>query len=164
VAPSIIVYKFLKLSYVQHSGGLDVSFFWLTPAFVIAAAGAYRLGKFNLDTTQSFNFKGMPTPAVGLLIASFPLIFWYSGNTTIVGIFLNKWFWYAFILVISYLMVSNLPIMSLKFKDFSLKNNIPKIILLIVSIVLALLLKWLAVPVIFLIYIAVSLAFKKRFS
>src|SRR5436190_22725011 len=58
VAPSIIVYQFLKLSYAQNSGGLDVSFFWLTPAFIIAAAGAYRLGKFNLDTTQSFNFKG----------------------------------------------------------------------------------------------------------
>jgi CDP-diacylglycerol--serine O-phosphatidyltransferase len=164
VAPSIIVYQFLKLSYAQQSGGLDVSFFWLTPAFIIAAAGAYRLGKFNLDTTQSFSFKGVPTPAVGLLIASFPLIYWYSNNTTVVGILLNKWFWYGFILGISYLMVSNLPIMSLKFKDFSLKNNIPKIILLIVSIVLAVLLKWMAVPVIFLIYIAVSLTFKKRFS
>jgi CDP-diacylglycerol--serine O-phosphatidyltransferase len=164
VAPSIIVYQFLKLSYAQHSGALDVSFFWLTPAFIIAAAGAYRLGKFNLDATQSFSFKGVPTPAVGLLIASFPLIYWYSRETTVIGVLLNKWFWYGFILFISYLMVSNLPIMSLKFKDFSLKNNIPKIILLVVSIVLAVLLKWMAVPVIFLIYIAVSLAFKKRFS
>jgi len=92
------------------------------------------------------------------------LIYWYSRDTTVIGVLLNKWFWYGFILFISYLMVSNLPIMSLKFKDFSLKNNIPKIILLVVSIVLAVLLKWMAVPVIFLIYIAVSLAFKKRFS
>ncbi len=164
VAPSIIVYQFLKLSYAQHSGGLDVSFFWLTPAFIIAAAGAYRLGKFNLDMTQSYNFKGVPTPAVGLLIASFPLIYWYTSNTTVVNLFLNKWFWYGFILVVSYLMVSRLPVMSLKFKDFSLKNNMPKIILAIIAIVSALLLKWLAVPIVFVIYIAVSLAFKKRFS
>jgi CDP-diacylglycerol--serine O-phosphatidyltransferase len=59
-------------------------------------------------------------------------------------------------------MVSNLPIISLKFKDYSLKNNLPKIILLVVSVVLILFLKWLAVPAIFILYIAVSLAFKNK--
>ena len=43
----------------------------------------------------------------------------------------NKWLLYAVIVMLSYLMVSNLPMMSLKFKDYSLKNNIPKIILLV---------------------------------
>jgi CDP-diacylglycerol---serine O-phosphatidyltransferase len=162
VAPSMIVYQFLKLSYAQHGDGLDVSFIWLVPAFIIAATGAYRLGKFNLDNTQSYSFKGVPTPAVGLLIASFPLIYWYTDNKMVIEIFLNKWYWYIFILLAGYLMVSNLPIMSLKFKDFSLKNNIPKIILFSAAVILALFLKWLAVPAIFILYIAVSLAFKNK--
>ena len=162
VAPSIIVYQFLRLSYAQHGDSFETSFIWLTPAFIIAAAGAYRLGKFNLDSSQAYHFKGVPTPAAGLLIASFPLIYWYTDNKTIIEILLNKWFWYVFILLISYLMVSNLPIMSLKFKDFTLKNNAPKIILLAVAVVLAIFLKWLAVPAIFILYIAVSLAFKNK--
>jgi CDP-diacylglycerol---serine O-phosphatidyltransferase len=162
VAPSVIVYQFLRLSYAQHSGGLDTSFFWLAPAFIIAAAAAYRLARFNLDTSQSFSFKGVPTPAIGLMIASFPLIYWYSRGITVVELFLNKWFWYGFILLVSYLMVSNLPIMSLKFKDFSLRNNVPKLILLILAVILGLLLKWIAVPAIFILYIAVSLVFKTK--
>jgi CDP-diacylglycerol--serine O-phosphatidyltransferase len=162
VAPSLIVYQFLKQSYAQQGNGLDVSFAWLVPAFIIAAAGAYRLGKFNLDTEQTYSFKGVPTPAAGLLIASFPLIYWYTDNKQVIEILLNKWTWYIFIFLISYLMVSNLPIMSVKFKDYSLKNNIPKIILLVGSAILVLLFQWLAVPAIFILYIALSLALKNK--
>jgi CDP-diacylglycerol--serine O-phosphatidyltransferase len=162
VAPALIVYKFLRLSYAQQGNGLDVSFVWLVPAFIIAAAGAYRLGRFNIDIAQSYSFKGVPTPAVGLLIASFPLIYWFTDRMIIADLFTNKWFWYGVILLVSYLMISNLHIMSLKFKDFSLKNNIPKVILLVASALLVFVLKWLAVPAIFLLYIAVSLAFKSK--
>jgi CDP-diacylglycerol--serine O-phosphatidyltransferase len=162
VAPSMIVYRFLQMSYAEHGSGLDTSFIWLAPAFIIAAAAAYRLGKFNIDSSQTYNFKGMPTPAVGLLIASCPLIYWYTDNATVIEIFHNKWFWYAFIFVISWLMVSNLPIMSLKIKDFTLKNNMPKLILLVVAIAAILVFKWLAVPLILLAYVVISLLFRRQ--
>ena len=162
VAPSMIVYQFLRLSYAQQGNGLDVSFLWVVPAFVIAAAGAYRLARFNIDTSKSYGFKGVPIPAAGLLIASFPLIYWYTDSMVVADLFVNKWFWYAIILLISYLMVSNLPLLGLKFKDYTVKNNIPKIILVVASIILILFLKWLAVPAIFILYIAVSLAFKNK--
>ena len=55
--------------------GLNISWLLLTPAFFIACAAAYRLAKFNIATDQHYGFKGVPTPAVGLLIASFPLIY-----------------------------------------------------------------------------------------
>ena len=51
---------------------------------------------------------------------------------------------------------------ALKFKDLSLKNNRPKIILLVIGAVAALFLKWLAVPVIFIAYIILSLANKNK--
>ncbi len=162
VAPSLIIYHFLRLSFAREENGLDIPWAVLTPAFIIACAAAYRLAKFNLDTEQQYGFKGVPTPAVGLLIASFPLIYWYSNNETIVTLFQNKWVWYAVSLILSYLMVSNLPLMALKFKDYSLKNNMPKIVLLLIAVLAALLLKWIAVPVVFIAYIALSLIFKNK--
>ena len=162
VAPGMIVYQFLRLSYASDPNGMDVSLVLLLPALLIPCAAAYRLGKFNLDESQQFGFKGVPTPAAGLLIASFPLIYWYSKNATAVNLLQNKWIWYAIIVLISFLMVSNLPLMALKFKNFSVKSNLPKIILLLAAIIAAILLKWLAVPVVFILYIILSLAFKNK--
>ena len=159
VAPSLIVYHFLRLSYARQEDGLNVSWVLLTPAFIIACAAAYRLAKFNIATDQHYGFKGVPTPAVGLLIASFPLIYY---STTMDDLFQNKWTWYAIIIVLSWLMVSNLPLMALKFKDFSVKNNLPKIILILLAIVAGIFLNWLAVPLVFVAYIILSLAFKNK--
>lgn len=161
VAPGMIVYQFLRMSFAQEQGALDTSVVWLLPAFIIPAAAAYRLGKFNLDSSQSYGFKGVPTPAVGLLIASFPLIYWYTDSLPVINLLLNKWFWYAFIAVVSYLMVSSLPMMALKFRSLELKKLLPLLILVVVGIVAILLVKWLAVPILFVAYVLVSLLLKK---
>jgi len=162
VAPGLILYQFLRMSFMKQEDGLEVSMLWLIPALIVPCAAAYRLAKFNIDSSQQYIFKGMPSPAAGLLIASLPLIYWHTDSEPILKLLLNKWFLYALILFISYLMVSNLFLMSLKFKDFSIKNNLPKIILLIIAIVAAVFLKWLAVPVVFIFYILLSLAFKNK--
>ena len=162
VAPSMIIYQFLRMSYASNEGGIDTSVFLLAPAFVMAAAGAYRLARFNIDTTQQYGFKGVPIPAAGLLIASLPLIYWNSTNETIIGLLTNKLFLYALVFVVSGLMVSKLPLMALKFKSLSVKDNLSKFLLIIFSIVAAVIFKWLAVPIIFIAYIILSLAFKNK--
>jgi CDP-diacylglycerol--serine O-phosphatidyltransferase len=162
VAPGMIIYQFLRVSYAYQPNALDVPVMWLLPAFLIPCAAAYRLGKFNLDDSQQYGFKGVPTPAAGILIASFPLIYWYSETPVAVDLFRNIWLWYGIIAVLSYLMVSNLPLMALKFKNFSVKSNLPKLILLLGAIIAGILLKWLAVPVVFILYIILSLAFKNK--
>ena len=159
VAPAMIIYQFLRMSFASGEEGLDSSFPVLLPAFVIAAAAAYRLARFNLDPSQSYGFKGVPVPAAGLLIASIPLIYWDNYDVS-ASLLLNKWFLYGLILVISWLMISKLPLMALKFTDYSVKNNLPKYLLLAFSVIAAFLLHWLAVPVIFIAYIILSLAFK----
>lgn len=165
VAPGAILYQFLRFSYAKEENGLEVSMIWLIPAFILSCAAAYRLAKFNLDETQSYNFKGLPTPAVGLLIASFPLILHYNAGTFGIGDFLiNKWVLYGLIFLLSYLMVSNIPIMGMKFKDYGIKNNLPKVILIAVAIVSAVFLQWIAVPVIFLFYIILSLVNKNKLT
>src|SRR5688500_12458985 len=104
VAPSLIIYQFLRLSYASEENGIEISTFWLIPALLIAAAAAYRLAKFNLDNSQQYDFKGVPTPAVGLLIASLPLIYWNTDNSTIVSILMSKWFLYGLIILLCWLM------------------------------------------------------------
>ena len=163
VCPSVILYQLLRLSFIKEENGLDVAFAWLLPAFILAAASAYRLAKFNLDTTQRYGFKGVPTPAVGLLVASFPLILHYGNSFNFINLILiNKWFLYGLIITLSWLMVSNLPLLALKFSGFSVKNDFPKLILFGIAILAAILLKWLAVPIIFLAYILISLTFKNK--
>lgn len=161
VAPGLIVYQFLRISFVREEDGMDISILWLLPSLLIPCAAAWRLAKFNLDDEQQYGFRGVPTPAVGLLIASIPLIYWFNNSEAVVKILLNKWTWYACIIVLCYLMTSNLPLMSLKFTDFSFRNNLSKIILLVISILLILFLKWLAIPFIFIAYIILSLVTAK---
>jgi CDP-diacylglycerol---serine O-phosphatidyltransferase len=163
VAPGVILYQLLRMSYMREENGLDITLPWLLPAFVVSAAAAYRLAKFNIDTTQQDGFKGVPTPAVGLLIASFPLMLHYgSGLININSILINKYFLYVLIFVVSGLMVSNLPLMALKFKNFSVKDNLTKFVLIGIGIIAAILLNWMAVPVVFLAYIILSLATNKK--
>lgn len=162
VAPSMIIYQFLRMSFAREELGINVSILWLAPALLIAGAGAYRLARFNLDTTQAYGFKGVPIPAAGLLIASFPVIYWNTGSEILIDIMLNKWVLYLFIIVISGLMISKLPLMALKFKDSSVKSNLPKIILVVFSLLAIVLFQWLSVPVIFIGYIILSLVFKNK--
>ena len=162
VAPSLIIYQFLRMSFAAEENGINISLVWLIPAFIIAGAAAYRLARFNLDRTQTIGFKGVPVPAVGLLIASMPLIYEQSNNETIINILLNKWFLYAIIFAVSSLMVSTLPLMAFKFKNLSLKSNLPRYLVILFAIIGALFMGWLAVPITFIAYIILSLVFKSR--
>lgn len=160
VAPGLIIYQFLRLSFSQLEGGLEISSLFLLPAFIVPCAGAYRLARFNIDTEQSFGFKGVPIPAIGIWIASFPLVYWFSKDTWVIHLLRSYWFWYAVIISASYLMVSTLPMMALKFKQFSLKALLPFILIAIVAIFSAFLFGWLAVTLSFIAYTILSLYYK----
>lgn len=164
VAPGLIAYQFLRLSFAQQADGLDVTVLWLLPAFIIPCAGAYRLARFNIDTEQGHGFKGVPIPAAGILFASFPLIYWYSDNEFLIRLLLNKWFWYVAILVVSWLMVSRLPMLAMKFRAVTLQKLLPFFALAVVALVSGLSFGWLAVPVTFIAYVILSLAFKQSES
>ena len=157
VAPSLIIYQFLRLSFAQQENGLAVSTIFLLPAFIVACAGAYRLARFNIDTTQTTYFKGLPIPANGLVIAAFPLIYWTNDYTFVTQVLISPWFWYALIIILSWLMVSTKPMLALKFKEASIKKLMPFIIIAIVAVVSAFFIGWLAAPLSFLVYVILSL-------
>lgn len=164
VAPGLIVYQFLRLCLAQEPDGLDAPIAWLLPAFLVPCAGAYRLARFNIDTQQTYGFKGVPIPAAGLLFASFPLIYWTTTDAWVITMLLNKWFWYAVVLSVSYLMVSTLPMMALKFKNISIKKIAPFLAIAAIALVGAVLFGWLAVPLSFIAYVVLSLLFKQTES
>ena len=161
VAPGLILYQLLRISWAQYENGLNVSFLALLPAFIFPAAAAWRLAKFNISTDQGDSFRGVPTPAAGLVVASLPLVIWYE-YFGIQRFFINSWFLYALIFLLSFLMVSNLRLMALKFREFSFAGNSLKYVLLLLSLVSIIFLKWLAAPVIFFLYILLSLFDKKK--
>jgi CDP-diacylglycerol---serine O-phosphatidyltransferase len=155
VAPGLILYQLLRISYIQEESGLDTSIIYLLPFVLFPMAGAYRLARFNLDSSQQYGFKGVPIPAAGLVVASLPLILWYD-SLGLASLITNKWFLYALIVCMSWLMVSTVPMMALKFTNYRVKDNLLKYILIAVSVVLIIIFKWVAVPVIFIIYVLMS--------
>ena len=163
VAPGLILYQLLRISFAKETDGLDVSIAALLPAFLVPCAAAWRLAKFNIDDSQQHSFKGIPTPAAGITIASLPLIIHYQ-QFNLQQILFNQWLIYGIIILLSYLMVSNISLMSLKFKESGLKNNVPKLVLAAITIVAAVALQWVAIPVVLLAYVIVSLAFKNKFA
>jgi CDP-diacylglycerol--serine O-phosphatidyltransferase len=162
VAPGMILYQFLRMSFMRQADGADVSMLLLLPVLILPCAAAVRLALFNLDHTQFYVFRGIPVPAVGLLIASFPLIYWTKDSHWVISILLNKWFLYGLVLLLSYGMVGRFPLMSMKFSSGSAGQHLPRLILLVIALICFFLLQWLAVPVIFLFYIVLSLVFKNR--
>jgi CDP-diacylglycerol---serine O-phosphatidyltransferase len=162
VAPGMILFQFLRRSYASQEDGLDISIMWLLPAFIIPCAAAWRLARFNIDTSQSYSFKGLPVPAVGIFVASLPLIYWNVNIEQVRDLLINKWVLYAIIFGLSALMVSRLPLMAMKFKDYSIANNWPKYLLIVISVAAIILLKWLAPPLIVLVYVVLSLLLKNK--
>jgi CDP-diacylglycerol--serine O-phosphatidyltransferase len=162
VAPSLIAYQFLRLSLAQDIDGLSASWLQLLPVFVLPCAAAYRLARFNISVPYGSGFTGVPVPAVGLLFASFPLIYWHAPmeQSAVTGLLLNKWFWYLMVLGCSYLMVSTLPMMAFKFTQVSFKKLLPLLILVAIGLVSAISFGWIAVPIVFIAYVVLSLSLK----
>lgn len=156
VAPGMILYRMLQISFAGHP---DASEWWYLPAIIFPCAVVWRLAKFNLDTEQRYYFKGIPSPAGGLTVASLPVIA-FTETSVISDAVLNPVFLYCTIVGVSWLMVSNIPIISLKFKSSRLKHNMDKLILVIITLVAAIIFRWAAVPIVFASYVIVSLILK----
>lgn len=197
LAPAFIVYTVLK-------NGLAATFEmtgeWHHTAYILAALvllmplfAAYRLAKFNIDERQGHSFRGLPTPANALIWVGFALALPNMGegiclemNTLDVDhcypVFFDIWqFWWlptiiVSVMVLNILMVSSLPMFSLKFnfKDLSWKTNCVQYIFLIgciaITVAMIFLQKrcggmhslWFALPLSILWYIVLSIITMKR--
>ncbi|NDA61965.1 MAG: CDP-diacylglycerol--serine O-phosphatidyltransferase [Chitinophagia bacterium] len=163
VAPGMIVYQFLRYAYAMLPNGLDVAEYFLLPAFLIPIAGAYRLARFNVTVNQKDSFTGVPIPAVGIWIASFPLINQFTTSAWQFTLIHTVSFWYFISILSAWLMVSKLPMLALKFSGGNTQQpKIPYLLALaVISIISAWLMGWMAVSVGFIAYVLLSLLYKK---
>jgi CDP-diacylglycerol--serine O-phosphatidyltransferase len=156
VLPGIIIYQLLERAYFTESGALYTSKLYLLPALLIPLAAAYRLARFNTGATSKEYFTGLATPAMGIFVATLPLI--YFSNANGLGPYIiNKYLLYAVACIFSYLMVSDIRMFSLKFKSWSLKENLRIYIFLISCAVLIVWFKYTGIALSLLLYILFSL-------
>ena len=127
---------------------------------LIAVASGYRLAKFNVDTRQTTSFIGLPVPANTLLILSLPLIISFQASQQITEVILTPWFLIIITLVSCVLLNAEIPLFGLKFKTWNFKDNAVRYLFLIASILLLVVLKFIAIPIIIFLYILVSLFWK----
>jgi len=163
VLPGIIIFSMLDGVYNDAEGVVTYLPFI---AFIIPVFSALRLAKFNIDTRQTESFIGLPTPANAIFWASVPLILLHQPEQipVLTKLLSSPGLLIILIFVFSYLLVSPLPLFSMKFKDMSWGKNHMQYILITVSIALILLLHFIAIPFILLLYIILSIInnFKKN--
>jgi CDP-diacylglycerol--serine O-phosphatidyltransferase len=147
--PSVIVYQMLMESIPDLLG------IWKAyPAFLIAIFSAIRLAKFNNDPRQSDSFIGVPTPANAMMIASLPII--VHTHDTWKPFIINTNNLLILTFVMSYSLIMELPLLALKFKSFGWKGNEYRYLFLALSLLLLIMLNIMAIPVILVVYIALS--------
>jgi len=151
VLPAVIMYQLLLQAHQINKVSSWLNFI----AFMIPIFSALRLAKFNVDTRQAENFIGLPTPANAILIASFPIII-HDHDLFYTPYLLNPYTLISLTIIMCALLVLEMPMMSLKFKNRDFNENIYRYLLLLFSAILILFFKFAAVPVIIFIYIALS--------
>lgn len=147
VLPAMVMYKLIG----AHTNMESLPYI----GFTIAGFSALRLAIFNIDTRQTDSFIGLNTPANTIFITSLPLL------PASIGTWLYQdWLLVTITLVFSLLLVSPIEFFAFKFKNFSWKDNQLRFTFLILSVLLIILLKISAVPLIIILYLALSLAGK----
>ncbi|NER15949.1 CDP-alcohol phosphatidyltransferase family protein [Spongiivirga citrea] len=130
-------------------------------AFIIPLASAYRLAKFNIDDEQRDSFIGLPTPANALLILSLPLILEYQFSEMAFTIIRNQWFLIGVTILSAFLLNARIPLFALKFKTWGFKENAVRYLFILACIILLLTLKFIAIPILLILYVIISLVTPK---
>ena len=169
MVPGIIMFQLLKQSNLiadEFSSYITTTsnpLLWLSfLGFAITLASCYRLANFNIDTRQTSSFIGLPTPANTLFIISVGLIQIYQPESLVSGLLLNTWVLLAITALSCYLLNAEIPLFALKFKDWSIKNNWVRYLLIVSSIILILLFTYVGILATILLYVLLSLVIKKE--
>lgn len=157
LAPAAIAFSLFKEVYYPDFL-MPVASIMPYTAFLIAVFSGLRLAKFNIDERQTSSFIGMPTPANALFWASLAV----GGHSFLISDNFNAIYLFVLVIVMSLLLVAELPMFSLKFKDLSWGHNKVSYIFLIVSLPLLIIFQLSGIAVVIIWYILLSLATRKK--
>ena len=166
LAPGMVMYKLfleigireMDLSFILLRNEFTFSFApYALVGFLVSLGAGIRLAKFNTNSDQQFDFKGLPAPANALFIVSLPLLiehpFFFS-----VKPFLTS---YPPLVIICFmsaiLMNMRLPLFSFKIKSLNIREYIYQLVLLVFTIPIFYFFEWVAVPLLLIIYMVLNL-------
>jgi CDP-diacylglycerol--serine O-phosphatidyltransferase len=171
VVPGAIMYQLIQMpapvqtaahNYLGGLTHLDAGSLLLPfAAFLITIFSALRLAKFNNDTRQTTSFIGLPTPACTLVVASLPLIL-VNDQFGVKDIILNPWLLLGLSILLSGLLVAELPLFALKFKNLKWLGNRRRFIFVALALVLVSTLRAAGIPLAVLLYVLLSVPGRVR--
>lgn len=160
IAPSVIAILLIKPTLNPNSVSLTqlpfTQLVLLLFPLILTVFSALRLAKFNIDTRQSESFIGLPTPANAMVWASLPFLQYFYNDMVYAQWVSNPWVILPLSAIMSFLLVSEIPMFSLKFKSLKPTQNKTRFIFLGICLVLVIVFKIAAIPVIILSYVLVS--------
>lgn len=159
VLPGVAMYKTLE-PFGAELLGIVFPFSLKYIGLLITLFSCVRLAVFNLDQEQTYYFKGLNTPSNTLLI--FGLIYSFQENESLFSELENPLFLVLLSLLSSWLLISPIKMIAIKFKSKLLKDNYPKLVLLTGALFILLLFGWTGLPLTIVFYLFTSLIFQKQ--
>lgn len=157
--PGIVMYKALE-PFGTEIFGIELPFEIKYFGLFITLFSCLRLAIFNLDEEQTYYFKGLNTPSNTILI--FGLFYAFLENGNFQFLFDNPLLMVIFTIISSWILVSPIKMIAMKFKSMKLEDNYPKIALLIGAVFILIIFKTVGIPLVILYYILISLIFQKQ--
>lgn len=157
VAPGIIIWFLLGKSIPGNMNSDVLKICLLLIAAIMPVCGAIRLAVFNTDTAQSVSFRGLPIPANALSVISFVIAGHFSNSMVLRNLTGSTFFLIILTIILSLLMVSRIPLLSLKVSDLKFRGNEGRYILISAVIIGFVLFGAISIPFIIPLYIITSL-------
>ncbi|WEK68123.1 MAG: CDP-alcohol phosphatidyltransferase family protein [Candidatus Chryseobacterium colombiense] len=159
--PGLAMFKMLEPFGTDLSGfslPFEIKYFGL----LITLFSCLRLAIFNLDEDQKYYFKGLNTPSNTILI--FGLFYANKEVGSFEFLFENQIYLILLTAISSWLLISPIKMIAMKFKSMKLQDNYPKIALLIGSILILAIFKTAGIPLVIIYYIFISIIFQKQLN
>jgi CDP-diacylglycerol--serine O-phosphatidyltransferase len=176
VVPGIVMFKMIELTRILNmSVGMEMpgvasvanesAIYWPSYfAFVIPVFSAIRLANFNNDARQSDSFIGLPTPANAMVICSLPLIFGLDKSflskeylSDLSVFILNPYVLCSLSFILSILLIAEIPLIALKFKNFGWEDNKIRFVFIALAVGLIITFQYASIPLVIILYILVSI-------
>jgi CDP-diacylglycerol--serine O-phosphatidyltransferase len=159
VLPGVAMFKALE-GFDNHFMNFEIPFQLKYLGLFVTLFSCLRLAIFNLDEEQTYYFKGLNTPSNTVLL--FGLLYAFEDKGYFWQLFENPIYLLGLIAVSCWLLISPIKMIAIKFKSMLLKDNYPKIVLAIGSLLILSIFGIVGIPMVVIFYIIISLIFQKQ--
>jgi CDP-diacylglycerol--serine O-phosphatidyltransferase len=159
LVPGLTMFKMLE-PFGTNLFGIALPFEIQYFGLLITLFSCLRLAIFNLDEDQKYYFKGLNTPSNTILI--FGLFYAFKENQSFEFLLNNEFALIILTVISSWLLISPIKMIAMKFKSMKLQDNYPKIALLVGSVIILAIFKTVGIPMVILYYILISIIFQKQ--